>query len=82
MLFGLKFFLLSYPCAPFAGQAWLTYPLMGLVLLDFTVWKANLKGTFALMVVHGLIVLVAMRWGVLCNGGSGSWKPGGLYDGL
>ncbi|THW51852.1 kinase-like protein [Aureobasidium pullulans] len=82
MLFGLKFFLLSYPCAPFAGHAWLTYPLMGLALLDFTAWKANVKGTFVLMVVHGLVVLVAMRWGVLCNGGSGSWKPGGLYDGL
>lgn len=80
LFFGLKFFLLSYPCAPFASKDWLLYPLMSLALLDFTVLRNSFRGAMVLMGVHVLVVLGASRWGVLCNSGLGAWK--GLYDGF
>jgi serine/threonine protein kinase len=81
-LFGFKLFLLSYPCSPFAAKAWLVYPLMGLAILDLTVWKTSTKESLILMVVHVLIVGMAGRWSVLCSGGGSRWKEGGLYEGL
>jgi hypothetical protein len=79
-LFGFKLFLLSYPCSPFAAKAWLVYPLMGLAIMDLTIWKTNTKGSLMLMLVHVLIVGMAGRWSVLCSGSR--WKEGGLYEGL
>jgi serine/threonine protein kinase len=81
-LFGFKLFLLSYPCSPFAAKAWLVYPLMGLAILDLTVWKTSTKESLILMVVHVLIVGMAGRWSVLCSGGGSRWKEEGLYEGL
>jgi serine/threonine protein kinase len=81
-LFGSKLFLLSYPCSPFAARSWLVYPLMGLAVLDLTVWKTNTRDSLILMVVHVFIVAMARRWSVLCNGGASRWKEGGLYEGL
>ncbi|KAI4731317.1 kinase-like protein [Aureobasidium sp. EXF-10728] len=81
-LFGLKLFLLSYPCSPFAARAWLTYPLMGLAVLDLTVWKTSTRVSVLLMMAHVVVVWVAGRWSVLCNGGGVRWKGQGLYEGL
>jgi serine/threonine protein kinase len=81
-LFGFKLFLLSYPCSPFAAKAWLVYPLMGLAILDLTVWKASTTESLLLMVMHVLIVGMARRWSVLCSGNGSRWKGEGLYEGL
>ncbi|KAI5211991.1 kinase-like protein [Aureobasidium subglaciale] len=82
LLFGLKFFLLSYPCSPFAPRIWLTYPLMGLATLDLTIWKSSLKTSLILIVVHALVPAVAARWGTMCNGDGVAWDSTRLYDGL
>jgi serine/threonine protein kinase len=79
-LFGLKFFMLSYPCSPFAGRLIITYPLVGIGLLDLTVWSWSLRWSLWLMGVHLVVVLMALRWGCLCE--DGGWRLGGLYDGL
>jgi serine/threonine protein kinase len=79
-LFGFKLFLLNYPCSPFAARSWLVYPLMGLAVLDLTVWKTNIRESLMMMVVHVLVVAMARRSSVLCSGSS--WKGTGLYEGL
>ncbi|KAI5199581.1 kinase-like protein [Aureobasidium subglaciale] len=82
LLFGLKFFLLSYPCSPFAAKMWLTYPLMGLAMLDLTIWKTNLRTSLILIIVHGLVTVAAAKWGMMCNGDGVLWDSTRLYDGL
>ncbi|KAI4746742.1 kinase-like protein [Aureobasidium sp. EXF-12298] len=81
-LFGLKLFLLNYPCSPFAAKAWLLYPLMGFAILDLTIWKTNTRESLVLMVVHVLVLAMARRWSMLCNGNETTWKAEGLYEGL
>ncbi|KAH0337531.1 kinase-like protein, partial [Aureobasidium melanogenum] len=82
LLFGLKLFLLSYPCAPFAAKAWFLYSLMGLAILDLTVLKTGTRESLLLMALHVLIVVMARRWSMLCSGNGSRWKAEDTFEAL
>ncbi|KAF2767289.1 kinase-like protein [Teratosphaeria nubilosa] len=81
-LFVLKILILTRPCAPYAPNAWLLYPLLGLAALDLGILHWDIRRSLVLLAVHVAAVVGARRFRVQCEasgGGAGAvvWEGEG-----
>ena len=73
-LFVGKVMVLCLPCAPYAVNAWLLYALLGLAALDLGLPAFTLRRSLLLVGVHVAAVVLALRWGRLCERPAIVWK--------
>ncbi|KAI7087172.1 kinase-like protein [Hortaea werneckii] len=66
-LFVVKLLVFSLPCAPYAANAWLLYPLLGLASLDIGILDFELRRSLALLAVHLAAAWLAWQRGGLCD---------------
>ncbi|GAB1737723.1 hypothetical protein NU219Hw_g2135t1 [Hortaea werneckii] len=66
-LFVVKLLVFSLPCAPYAANAWLLYPLLGLASLDIGILDFNLRRSLALLAIHLAVAWLAWQRGGLCD---------------
>ncbi|KAK4958228.1 putative serine/threonine-protein kinase iks1 [Elasticomyces elasticus] len=74
-IFIAKLLVLLLPCAPYAANIWLTYPMLGLAALDLGLLTPSLRRSLLLAGIHVAVVAVAARKGYQCE------RPGRLFDG-
>lgn len=67
VLFIAKLLTLALPCSPYATNAWLMYPLMGLAGLELGLLLPNSRRTVMLLGVHVSAVVLASRSSTLCE---------------
>jgi serine/threonine protein kinase len=60
-LFVIKLLVLTLPCAPYAANAWLLYPLLGLAALDVGILPFDLWRSLGMLSVHIAAVVMAPR---------------------
>ena len=72
-LFLIKVFTLTYPCAPYATNAIVLYPLLCLAALELSCFDAVWSRSLMLLGLHFTIVSITQRWDQLCLGASIDW---------
>lgn len=72
--FLVKLLSLSLPCAPYAANQWLMYPLLALAALDLILVPFSLRLTTSLLAVHVAVTLTASRYARLCEAGNIVWE--------
>ena len=65
-MFAAKLLLLMVPCAPYAANAWILYPLLALAALDLGYLKLGYANEILLSSVHTGIMSIAVRRKALC----------------
>ena len=65
-MFATKLLLLMVPCAPYAANAWILYPLLALAALDLGYLKLGYAGEILLSSVHTGVMSIAIRRDALC----------------
>ncbi|TKA21986.1 hypothetical protein B0A50_08484 [Salinomyces thailandicus] len=75
-LFLAKLISLFMPCAPYAPNSWLLYPLLALAALDIGLLEFDVRRSLGLVSVHVAVVWWAWRRDGLCEG------PAMLWNGL
>ncbi|CAK4032566.1 Ca2+ calmodulin-dependent kinase [Lecanosticta acicola] len=65
-----KLLSLSLPCAPYATNLWLLYPLVGLAALDLGLLDFSLRQSLILASVHFATIYVARQHSRLCEAGN------------
>ncbi|KAM0723839.1 hypothetical protein Q7P37_000829 [Cladosporium fusiforme] len=73
-LFFLKVLTLFLPCAPFAANPWLMYPLLALAAWDLGGLAFRWRRSWILLGVHFVAVVLARQRAVLCEGKSLLWR--------
>ena len=66
--FVIKLLSLTLPCSPFAANAWLLYPLLGLAAVDLGIFAFDLRRSFLLLGLHVTTVVLARQHNSLCGG--------------
>lgn len=66
VLFVCKLISLSYPCSPYALNAWLFYPLLCLAALDLGVLPFRWRQSLLLLGLHTMVFSVALQRARLC----------------
>ncbi|SMR44549.1 unnamed protein product [Zymoseptoria tritici ST99CH_3D1] len=69
-LFLAKVLSLSMPCAPYAANAWLLYPLLGVAALDLGLLQFSLRRTLVLVTIHVVVIMLAAQRARLCEAGN------------
>lgn len=72
--FLVKLLSLSLPCAPYAANQWLMYPLLALAALDLVLVPFSLRLSTALLAAHMAVILTASRYARLCEAGNILWE--------
>lgn len=73
-LFIAKLLVLLLPCAPYAANAWLLYPLLGLAALDVGIMGFDVQRSLLLLGVHLAAVMLASQRGSLCERPAMVWE--------
>lgn len=72
-LFLVKILSLFLPCAPFAPNPWLLYPLLTVAAWEMGFALFSWKRAWVLLVVHLVVVGLARERGMLCEGNRVDW---------
>lgn len=73
-LFLAKLLSLMLPCAPFAANAWLLYPLLGLAALDLGIRNSDLRRSVLFLGIHVASMVLASQHGRLCERNAVIWE--------
>ncbi|EMC99661.1 hypothetical protein BAUCODRAFT_345072 [Baudoinia panamericana UAMH 10762] len=68
-----KVLTLTVPCAPYAANSWLLYPLLALAALDFGIFSHDLRRSMMLLGVHLAGLVIASQRGGLCERPTVRW---------
>ena len=72
--FLVKLLSLSLPCAPYAANQWLMYPLLSLAAMDLLLVPFSLRLSTSLLAVHFAVALTASNYSRLCEAGNIVWE--------
>lgn len=70
LIFLAKVLSLSLPCAPYAANKWLLYPLLTLAALDLGLLHFSFRQSLILVGIHFATVLVSAQHSRLCEAGN------------
>jgi len=74
LMFLTKVVVMIWPCSPFAANAWLMYPLLGLASFELGFMKLDVRQSLLLFALHVVITYTAWQHGMLCEGNRRVWK--------
>ena len=73
-LFVAKLLSLTIPCSPYAVNAWLLYPLLGLAALDLGILNFDLRRSLLLLGLHVTMLVLTVQHSRLCEGSVMAWN--------